>query len=160
MASTDDTGTESAVTPGPRSFAVPGNDLTGYIGVAPEYMTYASPNQKPLLTEEEAYLYTNLSDEQIEATRNRTLPDGVELPKNERPAVAEDTAGSTAVISRTPGMDSITLDPQSGYQHPLVSPVVEDEDTASDDDTPSVSSAPQGLSSGRLSSTESGSTDK
>ena len=33
---------------GPRKFAVEGNDLTGYVGVSPEYMTYAEDTHKPL----------------------------------------------------------------------------------------------------------------
>lgn len=77
----------------PRSFTVPGNDVTGYLGVAPEYMNYADPTNKPYMTETEAYLYTNLTNDQIEATRNRTMPDGMELPKNEMPAIAENTGG-------------------------------------------------------------------
>lgn len=76
----------AAAHPGPRSFAVPGNDLTGYIGVAPEYMTYADPTHKPYLTEAEAYLYTDLSNEEILGNRDREFEN-----KNERSAVAEDT---------------------------------------------------------------------
>lgn len=76
----------AAANPGPRDMTVPGNDLTGYIGVAPEYMNYATPAGKPYLTEEEAYRFTNLSDDQVLATRDREFED-----ENERPAVAEDT---------------------------------------------------------------------
>jgi hypothetical protein len=36
-----------------RNFAVEGNDLSGYIGVSPEYMTYADETQKPYSTDEE-----------------------------------------------------------------------------------------------------------
>jgi hypothetical protein len=97
----EDRAKEEAYTgPVPRDFAVPGNDLTGYIGVAPEYMNYADPTHKPYLTEEEAWLYTNLDDEAIDATRNRTTPDGVEVPENEMPAVAENTAGSVSGAMR------------------------------------------------------------
>lgn len=36
-----------------RSYAVEGNDLTGYIGVDPEYMTYAEETHRPFLTQNE-----------------------------------------------------------------------------------------------------------
>lgn len=36
-----------------RNFAVEGNDLSGYIGVDPEYMTYADETHKPYSTDEE-----------------------------------------------------------------------------------------------------------
>ena len=76
----------AAANPGPRVMVVPGNDLSGYLGVAPEYMNYADPNSKPYQTEEEAYKYTGLSDDQVLATRERESEF-----ENERPAVAEDT---------------------------------------------------------------------
>lgn len=34
-----------------RSFAVQGNDISGYVGVSPEYRTYANEIDKPLMTE-------------------------------------------------------------------------------------------------------------
>lgn len=43
---------ENAVASG-RSFQVPGNDVSGYVGVGPEYRNYGDPNLKPLLTEAE-----------------------------------------------------------------------------------------------------------
>lgn len=39
--------------PDARNFAVEENDLGGYIGVSPEYMTYADETQKPISTDEE-----------------------------------------------------------------------------------------------------------
>lgn len=39
--------------PEARNFAVEGNDLRGYIGVDPEYMTYADDTHKPYSTDEE-----------------------------------------------------------------------------------------------------------
>lgn len=36
-----------------KNFAVEGNDLNGFIGVSPEYMTYADETHKPLSTSEE-----------------------------------------------------------------------------------------------------------
>lgn len=76
----------AAAHPAPRSFVVPGNDLTGYIGVSPEYMNYADPTNKPYVTEEEAYLYTDLSNQQVFDSRDRDYES-----KQEKPAVAEDT---------------------------------------------------------------------
>lgn len=35
-----------------RSFAVEGNDLSGYFGVSPEYMTYANDTDRPFKAEE------------------------------------------------------------------------------------------------------------
>lgn len=35
-----------------RSFAVEGNDLEGYIGTNPEYMTYANETEAPIVAEE------------------------------------------------------------------------------------------------------------
>jgi hypothetical protein len=36
-----------------RDFRVEGNVVDGYIGVSPEYRTYANPNEKPLLSDED-----------------------------------------------------------------------------------------------------------
>lgn len=38
----------------PRSFAVEGNDLGAYVGVSPEYMTYADVGQEPGVADEGA----------------------------------------------------------------------------------------------------------
>lgn len=37
-------------------------DVSGYIGVDPEYMTYADETQKPFLTDQERFTYTNQYD--------------------------------------------------------------------------------------------------
>ena len=76
----------AAANPQPRVMVVEGNDVSGFIGVAPEYANYGTPAGKPYLTEEEAYKYTTLSDDQVLATRDRDYE-----YDNERPAVAEDT---------------------------------------------------------------------
>lgn len=44
---------------GGRDYRVEGNDTSGYIGVDPEYMTYANETEKPHLTDEERYDYTD-----------------------------------------------------------------------------------------------------
>lgn len=38
-----------------RDFRVEGNDISGYVGVDPEYMTYASDTEKPINTAEEQW---------------------------------------------------------------------------------------------------------
>lgn len=43
----------------PRQFALPGNDVSGYLGVDPEYMTYANETEKPYLTPQEMWDYTD-----------------------------------------------------------------------------------------------------
>lgn len=109
------------VGPVPRNFAVPGNDLTGYLGTADEYMNYADPSHKPYLTETEAYLYTNLDDEDIQATRDRrSYPEGYEVPKNEMPAIAEDTWDEAAVTNYGGVQNTYTVDPVAGPQHPAI----------------------------------------
>jgi hypothetical protein len=47
---------------GGRDFRVEGNDVSGYIGVDPEYQTYANPGDKPYLTDTERFLYTDQYD--------------------------------------------------------------------------------------------------
>lgn len=83
--------------PTPRSMVVPGNDLRGYIGVSPEYMNYANETDKPILTEDEAYLYTDMDQEAVEATRQGANVEGVDRPDNWAPSVAEDTLTGTVV---------------------------------------------------------------
>lgn len=38
-----------------RDYRVEGNDISGYVGVDPEYMTYANETEKPLNTAEEQW---------------------------------------------------------------------------------------------------------
>lgn len=47
---------------GGRDYRVEGNDVSGYIGVDPEYMTYSNPGEKPILTDAEKWDYTNQLD--------------------------------------------------------------------------------------------------
>ena len=44
---------EQEITDEGRSFAVEDNDLDHYVGVSPEYMTYANETEKPMLTDDE-----------------------------------------------------------------------------------------------------------
>jgi hypothetical protein len=45
-----------------RDFSVPGNDTSGYIGVSPEYMTYANETERPRLTDLEKWNHTDQLD--------------------------------------------------------------------------------------------------
>ena len=44
---------------GGRDFRVEGNDVSGYLGVDPEYMTYANETERPHLTDQERYDFTD-----------------------------------------------------------------------------------------------------
>lgn len=59
----------AATQPQPRSMAVPGNDLSGYLGTAPEYQNYADPTHKPFLTDDERWRFTPMTDEEVEAAQ-------------------------------------------------------------------------------------------
>jgi len=45
-----------------RDFRVEGNDVRDYIGVDPEYRTYANATEAPILTDAERFQYTNQYD--------------------------------------------------------------------------------------------------
>ena len=45
-----------------RDYRVEGNDISGYLGVSLEYMTYANETEKPILTDQEKWDYTNQLD--------------------------------------------------------------------------------------------------
>lgn len=60
-----------------RDYRVEGNDVGGYLGVSPEYMTYANDTEKPLLTDQEKWDYTNQldhlegnADEEVESEKS------------------------------------------------------------------------------------------
>lgn len=50
---------------GGRDFRVQGNDISDYIGVSPEYMTYANETDKPINTDYEALQFTKKYDHLI-----------------------------------------------------------------------------------------------
>lgn len=80
-----------------RNFAVEGNELSGYIGVSPEYMTYADETHKPYSTDEEVLppaeqLMFEESDESGEDS-----PDDQKAPKQEKAGTAP--ASATKVTS-------------------------------------------------------------
>lgn len=47
---------------GARDYRVEGNDVRDYVGVDPEYMTYANPTEAPMLTDTERYDQTTQYD--------------------------------------------------------------------------------------------------
>lgn len=60
-----------------RDFRVDGNVVDGYIGVDPEYRTYANPNEKPLLSDEDVEFLerTDLMTD-VEALTQRMVNNG------------------------------------------------------------------------------------
>jgi hypothetical protein len=71
-----------------RNFGVEGNDLSGYIGVSPEYMTYADDTHKPYSTDEEV------------------------LPPAEQLMFAEDGADATEADDKSSDADSKKEEPK------------------------------------------------
>lgn len=65
---TDEKGSEftpAHVLEGGYDYRVDGNDASGYIGVSPEYQTYANPLNKPMLSDAERLLHTDQYDHLI-----------------------------------------------------------------------------------------------
>jgi hypothetical protein len=63
----------------PRSFVVPdaeGYDASAYLGTSPEYQTYAHPTHQPLLNEEERFLYTPPTAEELAEMESENDKDG------------------------------------------------------------------------------------
>lgn len=86
-----------------RSYAVEGNDLTGYVGVSPEYATYSTDAQKPSWAEDSAE--TTIAEQFVEAVGDAALlydedeseddeSEG-DKPEDKKPA-AKKTASSTS----------------------------------------------------------------
>lgn len=73
---------------GGRDFRVEGNDVSGYLGVDPEYQTYASETSKPMLTDTERY---DLTDQyaHLEGNHEDDEPDEVQSPDG------DDSTGGT-----------------------------------------------------------------
>jgi hypothetical protein len=58
----DDNRKEYVHPEGARDYRVEGNDVRDYIGVDPEYMTYANETEAPILTDSERFLHTDQYD--------------------------------------------------------------------------------------------------
>lgn len=74
---------------GGRDFRVEGNDVSGYIGVDPEYMTYANPGDKPHLTDQERFMFTDQFDHLEGNADHEVADEEVEAGETEGPAVSE-----------------------------------------------------------------------
>lgn len=79
-----------------RNFAVEGNDLSGYIGVDPEYMTYADDTHKPYSTDEEVYppseqLAFEEDDEESDDKGDTTTKAPTDKKSEEKPQAASKT---------------------------------------------------------------------
>lgn len=83
-------------TPEARAFAVEGNDLSGYVGVSPEYRTYANETDKPMLSDDEkAFMKERglLTDEELAAeNEGQTVSPAGEVVKDE---ASEDASEET-----------------------------------------------------------------
>lgn len=73
---------EEVVTDG-RDYRVEGNDVSGYIGVSPEYMTYANETERPLLTSQEEWNYTHNLDH-LEGNEPDESGESVEVEKEDK----------------------------------------------------------------------------
>lgn len=78
-----------------RNFAVEGNDLSGYIGVSPEYMTYADDTHKPYSTDEEVLP----PGEQLMFEEDEEVEESSEAAKKEDPK--KTTAPSATTTPKT-----------------------------------------------------------
>lgn len=82
---------------GGRDFRVEGNDVSGYIGVDPEYQTYANEHDKPLLTDVERFNLTDQydhlignADDEVEAAEGDEAAESAE--ETEEPETAAPVA--------------------------------------------------------------------
>jgi hypothetical protein len=79
-----------------RDYRVEGNDVRDYVGVDPEYMTYANPTEAPMLTDTERWDQTTQYDH-LEGNADEELDGDVEDNESEDPAVGpeNETVGET-----------------------------------------------------------------
>lgn len=87
-----------------RDYRVEGNDVSGYIGVSPEYMTYANETEKPLLTSQEEWDYTHNLDH-LEGNEPDEVESSVEKEDEEESEVeveAEDDSDKKKQENPTP----------------------------------------------------------
>lgn len=108
-----------------RDFRVEGNDVDGYIGVSPEYRTYASPTERPYITEDEvtilvdAGLPTDVEQLTLQNAAPQSLPsdggdEGDTHPSEvlEEPGKADDDK-STSETAKTQGIGGSPKEPVS-----------------------------------------------
>lgn len=80
-----------SVVDGGRDYRVEGNDVRDYVGVDPEYMTYANETEKPHLTHQERYDYTN-QYEHLEGNYPDEEADEAQVSNREASASGQETS--------------------------------------------------------------------
>jgi hypothetical protein len=96
--STSDLVRDEEVEPG-REFAVEGNDLSGYVGVSPEYQNYANETEAPLGAEDS--VEQDVIDEFQEGQENMYAPVGTVASADPDQNVSKDEAADTKTESTT-----------------------------------------------------------
>jgi hypothetical protein len=88
-----------------RDFRVEGNDVRDYVGVDPEYMTYANPGDAPMLTDTERFMYTSqydhlegnadeeVADEEVDESRTDSKDESDKKSDTKKSAPAPKLAG-------------------------------------------------------------------
>lgn len=94
---------------GGRDYRVEGNDVSGYIGVDPEYMTYANLGEKPILTDDEKWDYTNQlnhleGNADVESTGDAN-GDAVPVDKTEVDSSGGSESSDSVVVTDQPPVD-------------------------------------------------------
>lgn len=98
------------MSPDGRDYRVEGNDTSGYIGVSPEYMTYANETEKPTLTDQEAWDYTHNLDD-LEGNADGESEAEVEDPESKESEVEKPATTIPAVVA-TPVVTSPVITSQ------------------------------------------------
>lgn len=96
------------------SYRVAGNDVSHYLGVDNEYMNYADETQKPMLNDEEAWLYLPAPvDEKAVEVDEEAVEDGDE-DEDEDEHRPTPLPGDFVEPSRsqTPAAETVTLAPK------------------------------------------------
>lgn len=95
---------------GGRDFRVEGNDVSGYIGVDPEYMTYSNPGEKPHLTDQERWDFTDQLSH-LEGNMDDESDEEQQAESDQAPVVTEgepEAADSDKVVSQGEGQTGQT----------------------------------------------------
>lgn len=93
----DEEAKQEQVTDG-RSWAVEGNDTSGYVGVDPEYRNYANETEKPILTEKDRdFMDTMGMQSDVDREDNTVIAEDQQLPH--RDAESQDVEVAPALGS-------------------------------------------------------------
>lgn len=94
---------------GGRDYRVEGNNTDAYIGVSPEYMTYANEAHKPLATDYELLEFTDVYDHLIDNGDDDGNPiEDTEVDEEKTPVVSETDDQSGAVVDE-PKADEVEV---------------------------------------------------